>query len=316
MKTRIIIVVIYVFGFIDILSGQDKIVPIPFGDFEQWITRKIKESNILGGNNTLVYAIGPQKTIEGAIPYDSRGVSPWGCSNVLAVVKGVTKTSTTAFPEKRDDGYCVRLDTKLVKCEVMNLFKISVLASGTVYLGRVIEPVKSTNNPYANIDMGIPFNLKPKALELDYKTKLNTDRIITKAGGMSIKKYTGDDYPDVFIYLQKRWEDEKGNIFAKRVGTARKFFDISSDEWVNDYRLNIYYGDISKESYFKPYMDLRSEFYAENSKGKMVKVTEIGWGDINDDPTHVILFMSSGCKGAYEGALDNSFWIDNVKFVY
>lgn len=296
--------------------AQQRLEPVPYGDFEQWTTRNIKESAILGGNLTKVYVIAPEKTVAGAIPYDSKGVSPWASSNVLAVIKGITKTSTTVFPEKRDDGRCARLDTKLVKCEVFGVFDISVLASGTIYLGKAMEPIKNINNPYSKMDIGIPFTERPKALMLDYKTKISAERMITKATGMSTKQYSGDDYCDVSVYLQKRWEDSHGNIYAERIATARKFIDKSTNGWVNNHRIAINYGDISSAQWFKSYMGLRKDFCAENSNGKMVPITEVGWADANEKPTHIILFISSGCHGAYVGALGNSFWIDNVKFVY
>ena len=76
---------------------------VPFGDFEQWTRREIRESGILGGNIRTVYVIGPEETIEGNIPYDySRTI--WASSNAYARVAGITKASVTVEPAKGPDG--------------------------------------------------------------------------------------------------------------------------------------------------------------------------------------------------------------------
>ncbi|MGL5914145.1 MAG: PCMD domain-containing protein, partial [Bacteroidales bacterium] len=64
-----------------------------YGDMNQWITREIKESILIGGNTKNVYEIGPKHVIIGDKPYTNLGGSPWATSNVLARVTGVTKTN-------------------------------------------------------------------------------------------------------------------------------------------------------------------------------------------------------------------------------
>ena len=49
--------------------AQQKVEILPFGNMDQWVTREIKESGIIGGNTKKVYAIGPTETIVGAKPY-------------------------------------------------------------------------------------------------------------------------------------------------------------------------------------------------------------------------------------------------------
>ena len=71
--------------------AQQKVEILPFGNMDQWVTREIKESGIIGGNTKKVYAIGPTETIVGAKPYANKGGSPWGTSNVMARVSGITK---------------------------------------------------------------------------------------------------------------------------------------------------------------------------------------------------------------------------------
>ena len=84
-----------------------------WGKFDNWRVREIKESAIIGGNTKYVYEIAKGDTIKGVKPY----MNPYGCvwsnSNVLAIVSGIVKCSNTVFPEKRGDGYCVRLETRI-----------------------------------------------------------------------------------------------------------------------------------------------------------------------------------------------------------
>ena len=56
--------------------------------------------------------------------------------------------------------------------------------------------------------------------------------------------------------------------------------------------------------------------YALNSKGKIVKVKEVGWGSPDDTPTHLCLQFASSFGTAFVGAVGTTFWIDNVKLVY
>lgn len=56
-------------------AAQQKVEILPFGNMDQWVTREIKESGIIGGNTKKVYAIGPTETIVGAKPYTNKGGS-------------------------------------------------------------------------------------------------------------------------------------------------------------------------------------------------------------------------------------------------
>ena len=98
-------------AFISSLSllAQHKVEMFPFGDMDQWVDRQIKESGIIGGNTKNVYEIAPTAVIQGDQVYKNMGGSPWGTSNVMAKVAGITKTNTSVFPEKRGEGYCARL---------------------------------------------------------------------------------------------------------------------------------------------------------------------------------------------------------------
>lgn len=88
-------------------------MPFSFGDMDHWVVREIHESGIIGGNTKHLYELGPTDTIIGNTAYTNRGGSPWANSNVMAKVAGVVKTNTSVFPERRDDGWCARLETRM-----------------------------------------------------------------------------------------------------------------------------------------------------------------------------------------------------------
>ena len=116
---------------------QHQVEMLPFGNMDQWIDRQIKESGIIGGATKHVYAIGPTATIKENTAYKNMGGSPWATSNVYARVAGISKTNTSLFPEKRGDGFCARMDTRMESLKVMGLVDITVLAAGSMFLGEV-----------------------------------------------------------------------------------------------------------------------------------------------------------------------------------
>lgn len=295
--------------------------PIAFGDFNRWITRNIRESRIIGGETRQVYAIGPTETIDGDEPYTNKGGSPWASSNVMAKVCGVTKTSNAVFPDDRAPGdKCARLCSMVESCKAIGLINIDVMVAGTIFLGRMIEPIKSTSDPYSKLEMGIPFTRRPTALVFDYKLSIPADGVILYSSGFGKKKSRpGSDKAEVFILLQRRWEDAEGNIYARRVGTGREFLAHPTDGWKNGHRLTVHYGDITSEPYYKPQMGLidgEASYYARNSKGKMVPVHEIGWDEASATPTHMMVMFSSGSGKAYEGTPGMTLWVDNVALAY
>ena len=72
--------------------AQEKVVSIKYGDMDHWVTRKIHESGIIGGNTKLLYELGPTQVIDGNEAYTNKGGSPWANSNVMAKVVGIVKT--------------------------------------------------------------------------------------------------------------------------------------------------------------------------------------------------------------------------------
>lgn len=300
-------------------AQQHTVEEIPFGNMDRWIDRQIKESGIIGGATKHVYAIGPTATITENKAYKNMGGSPWATSNVMARVMGVTKTNTSVFPEKREDGFCARMDTRMESVKVAGLLDITVLAAGSMYLGEMLEPIKGTKNPQKMINSGIPFTKKPIALQFDYKVKMSDREKRIRATGFSrITDVEGKDFPAVILLLQKRWEDKKGNIYAKRVGTMVVRYYATMDDWRNNATYSIMYGDIIGNPAYKAHM-MRlqvEERYAVNSKGESVPIREVAWGTEEDVPTHLILQFTSSHGGAYIGSPGNSLWVDNVKLVY
>ncbi len=300
------------------LFAQERIEMIPFGDFNQWVTRHIEESRIIGGKTRTIHALGTPRVINENTPYPyGADGCPWSSSNVWAHVAGIHKATATTYPEKRGDGYCCRMNVELVKVVVMGFINIEVMVAGTMFTGKTIEPIRTQNDPYQNIDFGIPFTKKPSAMLFDYKAIVRPDSIVTIAKGFGKPKdMKGWDAPQVYMYLQKRWEDKDGNIYAHRVGTAWVRFDESQQEWHNDYRLPVHYGDITKEAFYNEDMGLGHTMRALNSKDDVVPIQEVGWGAPTDTPTHVIIMLTSGHKEAFVAREGNALWIDNMRLVY
>lgn len=300
------------------LHAQEREELLPFGDMNQWIKREIKESSIIGGAQKEIYAVGPTQTIKGEIPYKPTGGSPWATSNVMAKVVGIVKTNSSVFPERRDGGYCARLDTHMEGVKVFGVVDITVLAAGSLFLGEVHEPIKSTKNPNGLLLMGVPFTKHPKALRFDYKVRIaDREKRIRATGFGRETDVDGKDHAAVVCLLQKRWEDKEGNVYASRIGTFAIQYDKSCD-WQNAATYTILYGDITHNpAYRADLMKLNAyEYNTVNSRGKSVPIKEVSWAAPDEAPTHIILQFASSHGGAYIGTPGNSLWVDNVKLVY
>ena len=288
---------------------SENVVPFAYGDMDNWIVREIHESGIIGGNTKWLYELGPSDTIVGNTAFRNMGGSPWATSNVMAKVAGVVKTNTSVFPEKRGDGMCARMETRYESVKVFGLVDIEVIAAGSVFLGTVHEPIKGTKNPQAMLQSGVPFSKKPKALRFDYKVKAAPEKNRVRSTGFSRKStVAGQDSLAVILLLQKRWEDEEGNVYSKRVGTMVQRYTESTPDWVNDATYPILYGNITSKPEYKPYMRIQvEERYTLNSKGKSVPIQEVGWAEPGEAPTHMVLQFTSSHGGAYIGSPGNTF---------
>ncbi len=305
---------------LSLANGYSQEVLVKYGDFESWITREIKESAVVGGNTVTLYEIGPAQTWPANTAFVNQGGSPWRTSNVYAKVSGVTKSNVSAFPDKHNGGKCVRLVTQELACKALGMVNITVIATGSLFTGGMVEPITSSSNPMAKMDAGVPFTKRPKAIKFDYKVQLSDGPRIYESGFGKRKEIAGKDCCEAFILLQKRWEDDKGNIHALRIGTMWKRFYTSND-WIDNASFDIHYGDITGSSYYQNFMELQNEssqrvYYAKNSKGKMTMIVEDGWADANTTPTHMLIVFNSSHGKAYEGTPGNSISIDNVKLVY
>jgi len=155
------------------------------------------------------------------------------------------------------------------------------------------------------------------ALMLDYKAIIQQNSTMVRAtGSRKVTMVEGRDEGEILLFLQHRWEDAEGNIFAYRVGTASEHISKNIPEWINNHRLPIRYGDITQSSDYKSWEKLsKNRFMARNSKGKMVPVQEVGYKP-DVAPTHLILQISAGCQEAFTGCPGNVVWCDNIRLVY
>lgn len=294
-----------------------RVEPIKFGDFSQWVTRTITESKAIGGKTKTLYEIGPTATLSGNNPYSNRGGSPWATSNVYAKVAGIVKGSGTVTPAKVNGNMMAKMTAKMEEVKVLGIVNMDVMVAGTIFLGQIYEPISSTKGPFSKMEMGVPYTKRPKALVFDYKVDMPATNTKVKSTGFGAKKtIQGRDNAEVYVLLQKRWEDDKGNIHALRVGTGRERYDKTIPLTLG-HQLPIHYGDITRESYYKSYMGLLNgdkAYYAKNSKGKLVPVQEEGWADANETPTHVLVMLSSSCGTPFVGTEGLSLYVDNVGF--
>lgn len=291
--------------------------PIKFGDFSQWVTRDITESKVLGGKQKTIYAIGPTAHITGNKAYTNTGGSPWATSNVYAKVSGVVKGSNTVSPCDVNGNRVAKMEAKMEHVKVLGLINMDVMVAGSIFLGKVFEPITSTKSPYSKMEMGIPYTKRPKALVFDYMVDMPESDTRTKSTGFSSKKtLPGRDHAEVYVLLQKRWEDANGKLYAQRVGTGRERFSKSTP-WTKGHQLPIHYGDVTKESFYQPWMGLLNgerAYYARNSKGKLVPVEEVGWAPADATPTHVLVMASSSCGEAFIGSEGLTLYVDNMAF--
>lgn len=297
----------------------ERIDTIPFGDMESWTVRYIKESKLLGGQTKTLYALAPTDTIweNGPYTYGQNG-NPWATSNAYADVhRMIEKAAGTMKPEKREDGgTCCRLNVEMLGVRALDRIDIEVLVAGTLFTGRNLEPITTAKDPYQNIDFGVPFTGRPSALMFDYKCIVSPEEWVWFAKGFGKpKKQDGHDEAEAYVYLQHRWEDEKGHIHSIRVGTGYKRFTEDQLTWVNGYRLPIHYGDITGEPWYEDYMGFKGIQRAVNSKGKMTPIIEEGW-DASLEPTHIVIMLTSGKYEAFVGHDGNVLWVDNVCLVY
>jgi hypothetical protein len=306
------------FLLVCLTASAQRYEKVRFGDFEHWTVRYVEESQVIGGQVKTLYVIGPTDTIRSNDPYKYKNTI-WATSNALAKVMGVVKTSNNVEPDKGPTGTCAKLSTQFASCKVVGLFSIKVLAGGSIYWGKMLEPVTGVKDPFAFMDWGVKFTKRPKALVLNYKAEIPNTGKLVKGTTFRTTEFNGYDPAEILFVLQYRWEDDKGNIHAKRVGTAVYHIENSTNGWVMNSRIPVIYGDARKSSDYKPYMNLISgdkTMYAINAKGKKKVIQEEGWADADSPITHAIMMINSSSQGAFVGAVGNILWVDEIRLEY
>lgn len=305
-----------------VLGAQERIVKQinDVGRFDHWCLREVKESGLIGGKTKYLYEFyGDQDTLRtGKTPFQAPDGYLWRTNNVLAIVAGVVKTNNTVYPEKRGDGYCARIETHIEEVKALGIVNMDVTCQGALLVGVLPEPITTTKDPMAKVFYGLPFTGSPKALRLDYKADVGHE-VIRGTGFSKLKPMGYEDYPEITVILQKRWEDEDGNVHALRVGTGIERLVEDVPEWKNGYEVKIHYGDITAEPFYEEYMGLKTDpetaYHALNSKGKNVIINEDGWAAPGTEPTHMMIHILSSCGKAFYGGVGNVVWVDNVQIV-
>lgn len=315
----VLIALFHLFCF-EVSYAQDSIVRMinDGGKFDSWCVREIEESALIGGQTRYLYEFfgSPADTLKtGKQPFSAPDGYLWRTNNVLAVVAGIVKTNNTVYPEKRGDGYCARIETHIENVKALGVVNMDVTCQGALLVGSLPEPIRDTKSPMSKVFYGLPFNGRPRALQLDYKADVGNETI--RGTGFSKLKPMGyPDYAQIIVILQKRWEDADGKVHALRVGTGIERITRDVPEWVNGHKVIVHYGDITAEPYFKEYMGLNNDpetaFHALNSRGENVVVSEDGWADADAEPNHMIIHFISSCGKAFYGGVGNTLWVDNV----
>ena len=292
-----------------------------YGKFDSWSVREIKESSLIGGQVEQLYEFygtpGEVRKTD-KTPFQAPADYLWRTNNVLAIVAGVVKTNNTVYPEKRGDGYCARIETHIEEVKVLGMLNMDVTCQGALMVGVLPEPITTTKDPMSKVLYGFPFKSCPKSVKMDIKADV-CHEVIRGTGFSKLKPMGYEDHAEITIMLQKRWEDKEGNVHALRVGTAIHRVEEDIPEWINGYEIQIKYGDITSEPFYKEYMGLKtnpaSAYHALNSKGENVIIQEDGWAPVGTEPTHMILHIISSCGEAFYGGVGNTIWVDNVEIV-
>lgn len=274
--------------------AQERVELLPFGDFEHWSEKQIKESWLIGGETKTLYKIG----------------GPWSSSNAHAKAMGVDKVSVSVTPEKRGNGTCCKMQSTLEEVSAVGI-DFKALATGSIYTGTMLDVVgmKQSSDPNSAIDMGVPFTDRPAALVLDYKALIQNATAVYAPAKTKVKVVDGQDKGHITLILQHRWE-ENGHVYAYRVGTAVKQIGKTTD-WNNDFRLPVQYGEAGRTS-----KELSANRHkTHNSKGQMVCIEEVDFrADV--EPTHLIIQISAGSMPPFTGCPGNTVWVDNIRLVY
>ena len=188
-----------------------------YGTLDKWCVREIKETALLGGDTAHLFEFygNQDTTFTGKQPFTPPQGYIWRTNNVLAIVAGIVKTNNTVYPEKRGDGFCARIETHLEEVKVIGMINMDVVCQGALMIGNLPEPITTTKDPMTKVQYGLAFTGCPKGVEFDYKADVGNE--VYRGTGFSRLKPMGyPDYAEINFMLQKRWEDEDGNILYGR----------------------------------------------------------------------------------------------------
>ena len=313
-----VIALILTFSSIEVCSQErfiDRLGQLNYENLDNWYSRPVKESFLIGGETIRLFQIGEVSCSD----WKSATVgceSPWGTSNLHAKI-GIDLASACVFPEKRDNGFCCRMETTIRGIHVLGM-AIDALVTGAIFVGEFLEPVRSIKAPIKKMNHGIPFTRRPRAVKFDYKCIPGKERINTDKHGILVP---GQDKAEFCFILQKRWEEADGNVFAVRIGGVRAFFDDTRNQWINGATFPVRYGDITQEPTFDPQtmglIPSVGPMYVRNSKGAMVPLVEQRWGKSDEAPTHLVMYFNSSYQGIdFIGSPESKFWVDNISLIY
>lgn len=299
-----------------ILCAERRVEMLPYGELDQWVVRYIQESKILGGESKTLYTPAPSDTLRDNQIYIPIEGNPWGCSATYAKFMGIEAgVEGSIVPETRGYGYCCKLKNVLTHVKVGDIY---AMVSGTLYTGQAIEPMglSAKSRPYTATEFGVPFTGHPIALMLDYKALISEVDSMLSTRKNKPEMVEGHDCAVVYAYLQYRWEDpETGNIYARRVGTAYERICKTIPEWENNHEIPIRWGNITRDADYQDYEGLNQvEMMTRNSKGRMVRIEEVGWS--LDEPTHLVMYISASDAGVFRACEGNTLWVDNIRLVY
>ncbi|HSH19168.1 MAG TPA: hypothetical protein VLA03_01870, partial [Draconibacterium sp.] len=102
----------------DFVNSEEQ---LNYSSLDFWYSRKVKESVLLSGKTIELYGVG--KVASNSDFYDTKlkdQKSPWGTTNIFTKMV-LDIGNTRVFPEKRGDGYCARLETKIRKDNIVGV---------------------------------------------------------------------------------------------------------------------------------------------------------------------------------------------------
>ena len=135
--------------------------------------------------------------------------------------------------------------SKMEEVKVLRIINMDVMVAGSIFWG---ECMVHHLFHYAILKDGDGDALH-KAAEspcLRFSSGYARHRFTHKIYGILFKEETpGRDNAEVYVPLQKRWEDSNGKLYAQRVGTGRERYDKSVPR-TSGHELKIHYGDITR----------------------------------------------------------------------